>query len=61
MEDLIDYGKTRIKAKAFIGEIDGVPASSITVATFTTAGETEISGTLQEVLEAIADFADPAE
>lgn len=39
---------------------DPIPATQITVATFTTAGETEISGNLQEVLEAIADLADPA-
>jgi len=35
-------------------------AADVTVSTFTTAGSTEISGTLQEVLEAIADLADPA-
>lgn len=35
-------------------------AAQIQVANFTTAGSTAISGNLQEVLEAIADLADPA-
>lgn len=47
-----------VGGKAVTG--DAIAASDITVATFTTAGSTEISGNLQEVLEAIADLADPA-
>lgn len=50
-EDLIDYGKTRVKAKAFIGQVSGVAASGVTVA----AGDDGLSaGTVQAALQALA-------
>jgi hypothetical protein len=50
-EDLIDYGKTRVKAKAFVGTVSGQTAAAVTVA----AGTDGLSaGTVQEALQALA-------
>lgn len=51
-DDLIDYGKTRIKAKAFIGESQGTTtAANVTVA----AGTDGLgAGSAQEALQALA-------
>lgn len=52
-EDIIDYGKTRIKAKAFIGDVDPGPvaASDVTVA----AGDDGLAaGSVQAALQALA-------
>ena len=57
---LMELGMTPQLAKAVADMIATQAAADVTVATFTTAGSTEISGTLQEVLEEIADLADPA-
>ena len=60
---LVALGMPPELAKELAAQIDDGPATTaaaVSVATFTTAGSTEISGTLQEVLEEIADLADPA-
>ena len=61
---LVELGMVPELAKEVAAQIDAagggsVAASSVTVATFTTTGGTEISGNLQEVLEEIGDLADP--
>lgn len=55
-EDLIDYGKTRIKAKSFVGAVSGeVAASDVTVA----AGTDGLSaGNLQATLQDIYTILD---
>lgn len=50
-EDLIDYGKTRVKAKAFIGNVSGQSAAAVTVAAGT---DGLAAGTVQEALQALA-------
>lgn len=62
---LAELGMSTELAKEVAAQIDAavvesLAASAVTVTTFTTAGETEISGNLQEVLEEIGDLADPA-
>lgn len=58
---LVELGMVPELAKELANQIDAavVSAANVTVTTFTTAGSTEISGTLQEVLEEIGDLADP--
>lgn len=50
-EDLIDYGKTRIKAKAFIGPTEGTTAADVAVSAGT---DGLAAGTVQEALQALA-------
>lgn len=59
---LVELGMVPELAKELANQIDAavVSAANVTVTTFTTAGSTEISGTLQEVLEEIGDLADPS-
>lgn len=57
---LVELGMPVELAKEVAAQIAAVTAADVTVTDFTTAGSTEISGTLQEVLEAIGDLADPA-
>jgi len=59
--NLIGLGMPSALANEIAAQIEeAATAAEVTVATFTTAGATEISGNLQEVLEEIADLADPA-
>lgn len=50
----IDYGKSTVKAKKFIGEIEAeISAVDVDVAAYPTSGIS--AGNLQAVLEALAD------